>query len=127
MLLRVYVDPRRISTPGSSGSGSRQSDRAEAAEGQRVFQTTACVNCHAVAGTIGTGVFGPDLTHLMSRDTIASGILPNTRDNLRAWISDPDTQAWLAHAGHAADRQGAGRAHGVSADAAMTDETFDVH
>ena len=41
--------------------------------GRRVFETTACINCHAVSGTPANGRFGPDLTHLMSRATIASG------------------------------------------------------
>jgi hypothetical protein len=30
------------------------------------------MNCQAVAGTSAAGIFGPDLTHLMSRDTLAS-------------------------------------------------------
>jgi len=64
-------------------------DEAVAA-GRRVFETTACINCHAVGGTIANGRFGPDLTHLMSRDTIASGAADNTTDNLRLWIKDPD-------------------------------------
>jgi cytochrome c oxidase subunit 2 len=55
-----------------------------------VFETTACLNCHAVAGTAANGRFGPDLTHLMSRATIASGAAENTRENLRRWIEDPD-------------------------------------
>ena len=55
-----------------------------------MFQGTACINCHAVAGTVATGRFGPDLTHLMSRDTIASGVVPNTPENLRRWIRNPD-------------------------------------
>ena len=49
-----------------------------ASAGQRVFESTACVNCHTVSGTPAKGRFGPDLTHLMSRDTIASGAAPNT-------------------------------------------------
>ena len=57
--------------------------------GQRIFETTACVNCHAVAGTRAHGRFGPDLTHLMSRDTIASGAVTNTPENLRQWIRNP--------------------------------------
>ena len=60
------------------------------AAGRRVFETTACLNCHTVAGTAANGRFGPDLTHLMSRNTIASGAAENTRDNLRRWIEDPD-------------------------------------
>jgi cytochrome c oxidase subunit 2 len=49
------------------------------------------MNCHAVAGTAADGRFGPDLTHLMSRDTIASGIAMNTHEHLRQWIQDPST------------------------------------
>ena len=59
-------------------------------EGRHIFETTACVNCHTVSGTMANGRFGPDLTHLMSRDTIASGAAPNTREQLRLWIHQPD-------------------------------------
>src|SRR6202140_1908579 len=41
--------------------------------GKRVFETTACLNCHAVAGTNATGHFGPDLSHLISGQPIAAG------------------------------------------------------
>ena len=90
MLLRVYVDSQSDFDAWVQRQRQPAVDRAEVAEGKRVFQSTACVNCHVVSGTIGTGEYGPDLTHLMSRDTIASGILPNTTDNLRAWIKDPE-------------------------------------
>jgi cytochrome c oxidase subunit II len=62
-----------------------------AAEGQIVFMHSACINCHTIAGTVATGRFGPDLTHLASRDTIAAGPVQNTPANLRAWINDPDS------------------------------------
>jgi len=39
---------------------------------------------------VADGRFGPDLTHLMSRDTIASGAAPNTPENLKTWIQEPD-------------------------------------
>jgi cytochrome c oxidase subunit II len=55
-----------------------------------VFETTACINCHTVRGTAANGRFGPDLTHLMSRATIASGAAENTPENLRVWLKDPD-------------------------------------
>jgi len=58
--------------------------------GQKVFEEQACVNCHTVKGTMANGRYGPDLTHLMSRDTIGSGILPNTQENLVRWINDPN-------------------------------------
>jgi cytochrome c oxidase subunit 2 len=62
---------------------------ATAIAGKRVFETNACMNCHAVDGTAANGRFGPDLTHLMSRATIAAGAAKNTHDNLRLWIKDP--------------------------------------
>ena len=40
-------------------------------------------------GTAAAGKFGPDLTHLMSRQTLAAGVLTNTREHLRAWVNDP--------------------------------------
>lgn len=90
MLLRVYVDSKQDFEAWVHRQRQPVAERTEVAAGKRVFQSTACVNCHAVSGTIATGQFGPDLTHLMSRDTIAAGILPNTARNLRAWIKDPD-------------------------------------
>ena len=90
MLLRVYVD-----TPEDFQrwveSQKRPAPEAQAvARGREVFQRTACINCHSVTGTPGTGRFGPDLTHLMSRETLAAGIVPNNRANLRQWIQNPD-------------------------------------
>jgi cytochrome c oxidase subunit II len=55
-----------------------------------LFETTACINCHAVSGTAANGRFGPDLTHLMSRRTLASGVAENTPVDLRLWIRNPD-------------------------------------
>jgi cytochrome c oxidase subunit 2 len=94
MLLRVYVESRAefdrwVQAQRQPLSANAPVDTS-AAEGRRVFETTACINCHVVAGTVATGRFGPDLTHLMSRDTIASGAAPNTRENLRLWIENPD-------------------------------------
>ena len=59
-------------------------------EGEHVFLTRQCVYCHTVRGTQATGRVGPDLTHLASRLTLASGTLPNTRGNLAAWLVSPD-------------------------------------
>ena len=61
-----------------------------ATAGRRIFETTACINCHTVRATVANGRFGPDLTHLMSRVTIASGAAENTPENLRVWLRDPD-------------------------------------
>jgi cytochrome c oxidase subunit 2 len=91
MLLRVYVDSRdQFDRWVRDEKKSAVADKATE-EGRRIFETTACINCHAVSGTVADGRFGPDLTHLMSRDTIASGAAPSTPENLKAWIQDPDS------------------------------------
>jgi cytochrome c oxidase subunit II len=110
MLLRVYVDSREdfqkwihaqaaqaasSAHPQSAPAGvvlaSSQQSSSAAADGRRVFESTSCINCHAVQGTIADGRFGPDLTHLMSRATIASGAADNTPENLKKWIDNPDS------------------------------------
>jgi cytochrome c oxidase subunit 2 len=58
------------------------------ARGLHVFMTSTCVMCHRIQGTDAGGAVGPDLTHIGSRQTIAAGTLPNTRDNLTKWILD---------------------------------------
>ncbi len=90
MLLRVYVDsPEQFDRWVQEQKGpALVSGSVE--QGRQVFETTACVNCHAISGTVADGRFGPDLTHLMSRDTIASGAAPNTPEQLKLWIRNPD-------------------------------------
>ena len=90
MLIRVYADsPDRFAAWVAQEQKPAAED-ARATEGEAAFQRDACISCHTVAGTIATGTFGPDLTHVASRDTIASGSVPNTAANLRAWIDNPD-------------------------------------
>ena len=91
MLLRVYVDtPAQFDAWIKNQQQPGQQESA-ASSGRRVFETQACINCHTVSGTSATGRFGPDLTHLMSRATLASGAMDNTPENLRQWIKSPDT------------------------------------
>jgi cytochrome c oxidase subunit 2 len=90
MLLRVYVQTRDEFDRWIHQQRQRAQVTDTVSEGQKIFQRTACITCHAVGGTVANGRFGPDLTHLMSRDTIASGAAPNTPANLRHWIQDPD-------------------------------------
>ncbi len=90
MLLRVYVDsPEDFNAWVREQRQPANQDGKEAA-GRHVFESTACLNCHVIGGTNGTGRFGPDLTHLMSRSTIAAGAAENTPENLRLWIQNPD-------------------------------------
>jgi len=48
-----------------------------------------CGLCHEVRGTEAGAISAPDLTHLMSRGTIAAGRLLNNPGNLSGWIEDP--------------------------------------
>jgi cytochrome c oxidase subunit 2 len=90
MLLRVYVQtPEDFAAWVKNQQQPAVQDPA-AAEGRQVFESQACVSCHVIRGTAAQGHFGPDLTHLMSRDTIASGASANTPAALKLWIRDPD-------------------------------------
>jgi len=89
MLLRVSVDgPEDFANWVRVQQGPGVEDPSAAA-GRRVFEDNACMNCHLVDRTSADGHFGPDLTHLMSRATIAAGAAENTHDNLRLWIQNP--------------------------------------
>jgi len=90
MLLRVIVE-----TPDQFARWVEHQRQPAAVDpavdpGRRTFLSIACISCHTVAGTVATGRYGPDLTHLMARSTIGAGVAPNTRERLRAWIKDPD-------------------------------------
>jgi cytochrome c oxidase subunit 2 len=90
MLLRVYVHPRAEFERWVAAQRQPAVRDPGVATGREVFETTACISCHTVRGTGAAGGFGPDLTHLMSRDTLAAGAVPLTRETLDAWIADPD-------------------------------------
>ena len=61
----------------------------EEIEGHRLFFANSCVNCHKVSDSVAVGVFGPDLTKLMTRQTIGAGVAPLNRENLWSWVRDP--------------------------------------
>lgn len=91
MLLRVHVD-----APGDFEQWAKKQQppakaptQEKAQQGHAVFLGQSCVNCHRVRGTPAQGTYGPDLTHLMSRQTIASCLVPNDLKNLRQWVKDP--------------------------------------
>src|SRR5882724_1447620 len=90
MLLRVYVRSRDEFERWIEEQRQPAHQSDDVSQGKHIFETTACINCHAVAGTVANGRFGPDLTHLMSRGTIAAGAAANNRENLRLWIRNPD-------------------------------------
>lgn len=92
MGIRVVVEPpaafaawerSQLEVPSAPVAGA-------AAEGERLFQTRTCSNCHTIAGTPAVGTVGPDLTHLAGRATLAAGTLPNTPADLARWIQHPE-------------------------------------
>lgn len=60
--------------------------------GQRYVTTRQCAMCHNIEGTSASSHFGPDLTHVASRRSIAAGTMPMSRGNLYGWIADPQSQ-----------------------------------
>ena len=60
-----------------------------AKEGEMTLTLGGCVACHTIRGTDSAGILGPDLTHMRSRGHIAAGLLDNTPENMRRWLSDP--------------------------------------
>jgi cytochrome c oxidase subunit 2 len=89
MLLRLYADtPEQFAAWVAHQKQPAVTD-ARAAEGRQVFEHNACISCHSVGGTVATGRFGPDLTHFASRSTLASGSVPMTPANVRAFVENP--------------------------------------
>lgn len=90
MLLRVIVHEREDFERWVQEQKRAPVEDPAVAAGRDIFFSTACINCHTVGDSVAEGRFGPDLTHLMSRETIAAGAARNTRGNLRTWIEEPD-------------------------------------
>jgi cytochrome c oxidase subunit 2 len=89
MLLRVIAEP-----PGDFESWLERQQKpavedAAVSAGKAAFLSLSCVNCHQIRGTSATGGYAPDLTHLMSRRTLAAGTLKNDEATLSQWVRDP--------------------------------------
>ncbi|MGH9272227.1 MAG: cytochrome c oxidase subunit II [Ilumatobacteraceae bacterium] len=72
-------------------AGQQQPAEQTAGEGAALFRSEGCGQCHVIEGVTGASAEqpGPDLTHLSSRQTIASDTLENTAANLTEWLRDP--------------------------------------
>jgi cytochrome c oxidase subunit 2 len=90
MVLSVFADPPEAFEAWRAGQLRAASQPAsdDARLGEQRF-IGRCGACHTVRGTLANGHVGPDLTHLMSRTTIAGGELPNNPGYLSGWIADP--------------------------------------
>ena len=90
MALAVYADPPAAFQAWWKGQlqPAAAPGAKEARLGEDLF-VQRCGACHAVRGTLAGGSLGPDLTHLMSRSTLAAGTLPNNVGYLSGWIANP--------------------------------------
>ncbi|MEX0643195.1 MAG: cytochrome c oxidase subunit II [Pirellulales bacterium] len=89
MLIRVYADLPDDFEQWLDHEAQPAAEIASASEGRAAFLAQSCVSCHAVRGTTARGSYAPDLTHLMSRQTLAAGMIENTPESLPQWIRDP--------------------------------------
>jgi cytochrome c oxidase subunit II len=89
MLLRVVADSPDDFERWLADERKPAVEDSDARAGRAAFLGQSCVNCHRVRGTSAQGGYAPDLTHLMSRKTLASGMVENTPENLRRWLTDP--------------------------------------
>src|SRR5262249_13634949 len=78
MLLRVIVEPDAVFQKWVAAQKADPVTEPRLEASRAAFLSFNCINCHAVSGTPAVGQFGPDLTHLMSRATLGSGVVPNT-------------------------------------------------
>jgi cytochrome c oxidase subunit 2 len=93
MALSVIAEPRAqfdAWLAGQRQSAVVPSDSLQI-QGRGVFLAARCASCHTIQGTSDVGDFGPNLTHLASRSTIAARTIANSRDHLIAWILNPES------------------------------------
>lgn len=60
-----------------------------AVEGASLFLSKKCGDCHAISGTTARGGNGPDVTHILSREFLGSGISKNSPEALALWLTNP--------------------------------------
>jgi cytochrome c oxidase subunit 2 len=92
MLLRVVVQSESEFKDWLANQRTQAVDDPKTGTGQLAFcQRQSCSNCHRVRGTSAVGSYAPDLTHLMSRQTLGAGMIENDPEgkNLDRWIEDP--------------------------------------
>lgn len=92
MLITLVVHPQNEYGDWARGAviEANRLDAPETRAGREAFRSLACAGCHTIKGlTAGRFPGAPDLTTLMTRQTIAGGVLPNNEESLKRWISNP--------------------------------------
>ncbi len=82
----------------TSPAASTQEQAGDTGVVQAPAKFSVCLSCHsfngfensmALTGINAPSTFGPDLTMLVCRETIAAGMLETTPENLKQWLMDP--------------------------------------
>jgi cytochrome c oxidase subunit 2 len=91
MLLRVQVDSPEVFASWLANERRDAVMDPAVEQGRKVFNAQSCVNCHRIRypGSPAKGTYAPDLTHLMSRKTLAAGAIDNNEENLLLWVGNP--------------------------------------
>lgn len=92
MRFRVFVDaPAEFAAweKNQEAPPVQPADGTAASKGAAIFANSPCTACHTIDG-VSKGYLGPNLTHIASRTTIASGILQNDSQDLKHWITNPE-------------------------------------
>ena len=79
---------RGAAKPAASAGGAA----GNVDNGKQLFAAKGCIACHVAPGVPGaSGTIGPNLTGIgdPARRPQLAGSLPNTDDNLKRWIKDP--------------------------------------
>lgn len=91
-----WINAMRAGNPGTTNQDAELPDGVTRAPAE----FNVCLSCHAINGFEGGAnlhgmeaprTFGPNLTNVACRETIAAGLLMNTPENMRQWIHDPDS------------------------------------
>ena len=93
MSLNVYADPpaRFRAWLAQQAAPARAPTSSAEKQGQQVFLSQQCADCHTIRGTSASGKIGPDLTHVGSRQDLAGLALANTPENMLRWIDNPQS------------------------------------
>jgi cytochrome c oxidase subunit 2 len=89
MLIRLVVDSPRDFDAWLENEQKPAANDPDGSAGRSAFLSQSCVNCHRIRGTSEKSNYAPELTHVMARKTLASGMVENTPENLRRWLADP--------------------------------------
>ena len=87
----ILLMPAALCLAGCNGwqSAAAPVPFGDAQHGAQLIVKSGCGTCHEIPGIADAeGHVGPPLDHMAVR-TIIAGVLPNTPDNMRLWLKNP--------------------------------------